>query len=153
MRRDSDYGSGATDDQKAFVRSIVEKWRGKLFLHQFSFQICHESGDCADEPKCNADCTVQPEYHDALIRIYPKFWVLTHETEREFFILHEMCHVITAKQRALAFDALNEKLVRSSEIRSANEEATDWIANIVFSLTKEGDSTPPPTSSGSLTSE
>lgn len=129
------WGEGATELQRATAREIVERWRPILFLHAYTIHICHVKEVCADEPLTNADCTVNDEYHELVIRIYPKFWdELTTDEERAFQLLHELCHAITAPARSLAFDALSEKYVRSSEIKAANERATDWIAKAIWHL-------------------
>ncbi len=131
VKRDDDWGK-ASPEKKRKAREFVERWRDPLFLHQHTIHIKHESVACADEPRTNAECKSLPEYHSLVVTIYPKFWDGTTDEERTFFILHEMCHVITQTSRNLAFDAVNEKLVRGAEIIRANEEMTDWIANIVF---------------------
>ncbi len=129
------WGTGATEEQRLWARSVVERWRSVLFLHAYTIHIRHSETPNAEESICNADCTVLDEYHQAVIVIYPKFWdELTTDEERDFQLLHELCHAITAKSRLLAFDALNEKLVRSSEIKNANERSTDWIAKIIWHL-------------------
>jgi Zn-dependent peptidase ImmA (M78 family) len=134
--RGDDWGAGGTRKQRAQARAWIEEFRPILFLQLYAVYVFHETTDNADDSRCNAQTRITDEgYQSFTVYIFPKFWdALTTDDERRFYLLHELCHVITAKTRSLAFEILNEKLVRASEITRANEYATDWIARIVMSL-------------------
>jgi uncharacterized short protein YbdD (DUF466 family) len=129
-----DFGS-ATPQRKQAVRAIVEFWRPILFLHAYRIYVKHSKTPHPDEPICNAECLNAHPYFQIKLTIFPVFWSDTQtDKDRSDAILHELCHAITHKQKALTFDVLNDRLVRSQEVTEANETATDWIARIIAAL-------------------
>lgn len=134
-----EWGRGGTQAQRAKARAWIEEWRGVLFLQPFTIHVELSAKPCADEPQANADVRWNLQYHTARIKIYPKFWdALTTDDERRYFLLHELCHRFTKGLHTLAFDSLNEKLVRSSEINNADEATTDLIAKVIWHATNGG---------------
>lgn len=134
-----EWGKGGTPAQRALARQWIEEWRPLLFLQAFTIHVELSNAPCASEPAANADVSFLLEYHQARVTIYPKFWhKLTTDDERRFFLLHELCHRFTKKLRTLAFDAINEKLVRSSEVNDADEMMTDLIAKVLWHATDGG---------------
>lgn len=132
-----DFGKGATAAQKARTRKWVEAWRSILFLEKYVLHVEHVDKAHEDGDVVAAECSVNHGYHQIKITTFPAFWAEPkNDRDRQYCLLHELCHAITHKPKMLAYDAVNEKLVRGAEIREANESATDWIAAIVWRLSR-----------------
>ena len=119
--------SKPTKQQRERVGKWVKKWRPKLYLNDWHFNVSYPK----DETGPYATIIVNENYFEGDIEIYPSFWSLKIQ-EQEKDIVHELCHVITHPSKGAAIDLLNGKLVTEQQIKLINEQLTEKIAILAF---------------------
>lgn len=118
-----------TEKQKKEIRKYIEKWRGKLFLHEWGFDIIYSD----DVDEAAAMVRMNGQYKEAGIYIYEKFWKLSKE-KREFSLVHELCHCVVQPLIELICQGQNGQLISQREIDWNKEQVTQHVANSIFYL-------------------
>lgn len=123
----------------------LENWFGSLLPGLFkvyglrSFSVSYSSHSEDDAERGAGGGTVmlsvnyQKDYHSFHLNVHSiayEMWAAKEFDELLDALIHEVAHVITAPLAYMAMD----RYVRESEIRSANEEATEAIAQIARKL-------------------
>ena len=72
-------------------------------------------------------------YKELTIKLYPYFWELSLEKQREA-LLHEMVHVITHESKMIASNLLEGEFHTLKEIKDINEKETSAITHLLDSL-------------------
>jgi hypothetical protein len=119
-----------TEAQRKRVIRFVNKYRHKLFLEKWDLNISYMRYNKSGS-KAVADISINEEYFDAKICIYPRFWNL-YVKDQEFAILHELCHCITEESFDVAANILQGSMTTHEAIRFTNERMTQTIAKILF---------------------
>lgn len=113
---------------------LVERWRHRLNLHEWTFTVVdlpgdQESDDCGADVIC--DINANPVYRIAKLRLYP-IWYRSKPDVREFAIVHELCHCITEPLRD-AMQALHNGVAMPPHVQlDLVETCTQSIAKAVL---------------------
>ena len=116
------------------VGRIIEKWRPKLFLGEWHFDVQHaKEADPTDAHDLDtlACVNADPVYKLAVITVYPA-WYAKRPDVREHAIVHEMCHCLTEEVWRLAQRLQEGYAIHPNLVHEAVEKCTQRIANAVF---------------------
>lgn len=119
---------------KKFINQVIEKYRSLLFLHPWWINIEYAK---TDEDQKLADISVQPEYMDATITIYPKFFS-KNKMIQESVLVHELCHCHTQEIWELMDNLTKSKIVPFHIQEAAIEKLTQTISVIAFNKANRG---------------
>lgn len=121
-----------TTTQKKRVENWIEKWRPRLYLQEWYFNIEYMSGSLdSDDYIINATIMACPTYLKAKIRIYPDFWSIDKDRQ-ERIIVHELSHCLTQELWNVTDDLHMGKLVSQDTIKQIAERLTQRISTAVF---------------------
>lgn len=117
-----------TKTQRKEIINYINKWRPKLFLHQWDFKISYH-----DNPQeLGVKIEIQPEYKNALINIHYDFLQDIRKGELEEMIVHELCHCIIQPIIEVAARASNGICVTQQEIDWHKEQVTQHITRSIL---------------------
>lgn len=119
---------------KREVQRLVEKWTKILDLQNWTFQIeLSKKNIDPDESglEIPAQTVISSRYSTCLIKINPCYSDYT-KNQREFFIIHELCHCITDKLDELLYRIECGKHVAYGQRIDVREEVTDKMARILY---------------------
>ena len=122
------FRSRTRKERRALIEGIVSRWRERLLLDHWSFDVIllrERPGDTAI-----ARVTLNERYSDAVIEIHPDFWTHTPETQSRV-LLHELAHALTNRIATLGRRG-KKRLLNDDELTDAEENLTEHIANIVW---------------------
>jgi len=119
-----------TPAQRKFVSRTISHWKPKLFLHEWDITAEFHTKDTSDNG-ATADCSPDPKYLRAVIRIFGSYWKLTHKEKQEF-IVHELCHCHTEPLYLLIRELWCDRNVTQTNAKEVLEQTTQRIANIAF---------------------
>lgn len=115
---------------------IVEKWRGKLFLNEWYFDVqtmkqdeYETFGVGVGEPLCRV--SVDPVYLTAVIQVFPAFFRKSTDVQEQA-IVHEMCHCFTQEAWNAMRNLIAGNIVTEREQREIVERLTQRITNAVY---------------------
>src|SRR5690606_114588 len=111
------------------IKEYVKEWRHKLYLNEWLISVEFSGNPHPREFAATID--INTKYLRALITIYPTFFDADIEVQKHC-IVHELCHIITDEMNDNAYSLLNGKLHNSNQLESANERATQRIADLLF---------------------
>lgn len=117
------------------VRGYIEKWRTKLFLHEWYFDVSYPDSGHQNENDGStllASIAVNQTYSQAHINVFPSWISESNKKKREEVIVHELCHCLTESVYSKAFDLLNGKLVLGADLNEEREKLTQKISTIAF---------------------
>ncbi len=123
--------------EQAQVEAIATMllWRHRLNLGEWHIDVQMQTANLQQDPQepgdCLADCSPDPVYLQATIRIFPA-WGLRTPEKREAAIIHELCHCLTQEARDLINRSRMENNVTQAETRITIERLTQRIANAVL---------------------
>lgn len=122
-----------TDKQRKEVTKIVEKWRRRLFLHEWFVDVSYAKEDirCDGPGEVVASIESDPVYKNAEITIYPA-WFTRSPKRRELALVHELCHCHTQAVANNMHNMRNGTQVFDHDIRDHIEELTQRMALIAF---------------------
>jgi len=86
-----------------------------------------------DKDNIQAEIIIIEKYQKLEVYIYPRFFKEKLESQRKI-LLHELCHILTDKQKSCSWDLLSGKLKTFDEIKHINEQSTSQIENILDGL-------------------
>lgn len=118
-------------DQRKRVEKFVNKWKPRLFLHEWYITIAHPREDDPNVEGATANIRVNPVYLSAHINIFPRFWCGTLK-EQEETIVHELCHCVTQEAWDLARAQREGQAFSSDQIRNVIERLTQRMTNVAF---------------------
>lgn len=118
---------------KKEVGAAIEKWRPKLFLGEWYFDVLYPPQPHPDSHMIDAmaSISVNHVYMQAEISIYPGFFRAPADV-REFAIVHELCHCHTQPMWNMATNLLDGQLITHKQSQEECERLTQRIANIAF---------------------
>lgn len=125
-----EQSGGPTEEQRAWVKDLISRYRGQLFLHKWTIDVEYMVEDC--ERQSYAEALVNWKYFHSSIRIYPSFWVKLSDEERELCLIHELCHCHTEELLEMGAELVEGKFHPTHSLRDANEKLTETMARIVF---------------------
>jgi len=114
------------------INKWVEKWRDKLLLNEWSFDVqLMESDKTSDGYRELASITACHVYFKGNIKIYPLFF-LSRLKVQEQNLVHELCHCFTQDAWDAMADLHYGKLVTPDSQRIIIERLTERIASVAF---------------------
>ena len=114
--------------RRAVIEAIVCRWRERLLLDHWSFDVILLREPPAD-PSI-ARVTLNERYNDGVIEIHPDFWNHPRETQNRV-LLHELVHALTNRIGTLGKRG-KKRLLLDDELTDAEENLTERITNIVW---------------------
>lgn len=124
-----------SDKSRKEVSRYIDKWRSRLFLHEWFIDVDYPKEDLVLDDGRSGDVLAEvdpdPVYKNARIKIYPA-WFRKERKVREFAVVHELCHCHTQEMRGIAGSLKNGVLYHDHQIADANESLTQRVALIAF---------------------
>lgn len=117
-----------TKSQRKEILDYINKWRPKLFLHQWDFKIIYHNNP---EEVC-AKIEMKPEYKNACISIHNDIFKDLDKEELEEMIVHELCHCIIQPIIELVGRAASGISVTEQELNWHKEQVTQHIAKSIL---------------------
>lgn len=117
-----------TKSQRKEVINHINKWRPKLFLHQWDFEVIYHNNP---EEVC-AKIEMKPEYKNAYISIRNDVFKDLDKEEIEEMIVHELCHCIIQPIIELAARAAGGISVTAQELDWHKEQVTQHITRSIL---------------------
>ena len=129
------WHDGRFDTETAIrlTENWVRTWQRRLWIPEWEVHV----GITPPEDHTGehlASCNALPEYMYATIQLNPiQIWEEQSERDCERVVLHELCHLVTARTRSIAYDRLAESELELTrlvwqELSAADEEAVERIA-------------------------
>ncbi len=123
---------GPTKIQKKWIMQILKKWRDRLLLNEWYFDVLYKEQDIIDVGyTTNTDITACPVYLKATIRIYPIYFTQSRD-EQEKALIHELVHCLTQEVWDTTTRIQNGYFVSKGDVRDQCERLTQRITNAVY---------------------
>lgn len=123
------------DQARREINALLKKWVHRLNLQEWTIDVVFMNGadpiDTATSGDTLADCSPDPVYLQAKIRIYPA-WMQRDPWRREQAVVHELCHLITQPARDLVNDSRMGTIVQPNQVRDMIELLTQRVTNIAL---------------------
>lgn len=121
-----------TDKQKVRARKLIDKWRGRLFLHSWHLDLFYmKEGEGEGGWDVLASINANPVYMKAKIQIFPAFWDRSPDVQEEALV-HELCHCHTQALVDLVHRQQDGGQVTHQERIDTLERLTQQIAVIAM---------------------
>lgn len=123
--------SRVSNKQRSETTALVDKWRPRLLLGEWFFEIVYADKDIDGSHTCNvlAEVHSDPTYLKATITIYPAYLAAPPDI-RERALVHEMCHCLTEEFKRLGEDLLAHQVVTAGHFNNVWERLTQRVANV-----------------------
>lgn len=123
---------GPTKRNRRELCRILDKWRPRLFLHDWFIDFRYlESPQTSEVFETIATCTPNHVYRRAQITVYSA-WFKHPVKEREAMIVHELCHLVVEEAAQLAKDCRDGKNHHPHAVVDTFEKLVVNLTNIVF---------------------
>jgi hypothetical protein len=117
-----------TKSQRKEIINYINKWRPKLFLHQWNFEVVYHD----DPQEICAKIEMKPEYKNASISIHSDIFQNLKKDELEEVIVHELCHCIIQPIIELVGRAAGGVSVTTQELDWQKEQVTQHITRSIL---------------------
>lgn len=124
-----------TKKQRKFVCDVITKWRPRLFLNQWTFDIEYFE---EDDSSLGLKIDMKTEYKNAVISINVEdlFEHVDNDNKREELIVHELCHCIIQPLVWVACESADGRQVSQREIDWFKESVTQHVTRSIYYLNK-----------------
>ena len=136
-----------TADLRAEVEGWVQKWQPRLHIPEWHLivQIAEVDTLWNGKRQAAAEINWQSEYLNATIKVAPEAKAFPEDLYHplEYCILHELCHLFSARLVDVADDTVDvvPSLVRKhykEQVRRGEEEVTERITRAIWQAYSEG---------------
>ena len=115
------------------IRNFLDKIEFAFELNNFKRSITLIDTQPEDNPGLTAEVTPDMIYRELTIKLYPHFWELSLDAQREA-LLHELVHTLIQNTKMFAVDLLHGSSHSEQDIKYENEIATSRITHLLDCL-------------------
>ena len=128
MPKRIDFSGRPRRDKRLRLAGLLETWRGRLLLEQWSITVVFELRQHPDNRLAAID--VSEQYSDMTVHVYPEFWQWPPKYQ-ERSLVHELCHALVNRFANVANRGRHRRL-EGDEITDAEENLTEQLTNIIW---------------------
>lgn len=117
------------------VIKIVSVLENIFEISMWERTVVFEEKPSKEDEDVFADISVQHDYREYKLTIYPKFFTQNKNLQIKTLV-HEFCHIPTFKLYENALNMAEGKIITKDQIHSSNEVSASWFEQIIYKALK-----------------